>query len=415
MTEQSPFSEIPDLELADSMCQLAGGLSAIHSQLLAMTAEFDRRKAWRDDGAADIGSWLCVRLGLGYQTGKEWARVARALQELPECARIYSEGRLSWDQIRPLTLVATTQTDAEHADKASGASAAVLEAAARRVRRIGRSEAEQQEFERNLRWWREKQGLRITGQLPSADGEMLIAALERVANQQPEQPDRSLPRPYATRMGDALLGLASGQGTASSHADRACVVVHVDAGTLTGSDEGRALLPCDHPIHPDVARRLACDGWLEVVMEGRDLVPVGVGRAQRTIPAWLWRLLMYRDSGRCRFCGCTRWLEGHHILEWWRGGRTDLDNLILTCTRCHKLFHEGGWTIDGNANGDLVFRRPDGRVLTTGPPALRPPVRRALEVAIGYQAPGHQPSNTSAAVNAMTSAALSTVSRAQTA
>ena len=36
------------------------------------------------------------------------------------------------------------------------------------------------------------------------------------------------------------------------------------------------------------------------------------------------------------------------MLEWWRGGRTDLDNLILACGRCHKLFHEGGWTMAGD-------------------------------------------------------------------
>lgn len=113
---------------------------------------------------------------------------------------------------------------------------------------------------------------------------------------------------------------------------------------------------------------------------------MGVGRARRTIPGWLWRLLVRRDGGRCRFCGCTRWLEGHHITWWSRGGRTDLDNLMLACSRCHKLFHEGGWTIGGDANGELVFRRPDGRALANGPPALRSRVRGALEAAIGYQA-----------------------------
>ncbi len=95
---------------------------------------------------------------------------------------------------------------------------------------------------------------------------------------------------------------------------------------------------------------------------------------------------MRRDGGRCRFCGCTRWLQGHHLTWWSRGGRTDLDNLLVTCSRCHKLFHEGGWTIEGRANGKLVFRRPDGRALANGPPALRPPVRKALEAAIGYRA-----------------------------
>jgi hypothetical protein len=51
---------------------------------------------------------------------------------------------------------------------------------------------------------------------------------------------------------------------------------------------------------------------------------------------------------------------------------------------CHKLVHELGWTVSGNANGKLVFTSPTGRVLTTGPPGLRPDVREDLGRAIGW-------------------------------
>src|SRR5258708_3471819 len=182
-------------------------------------------------------------------------------------------------------------------------------------------------------------------------------------------------------MAESVLGLASSPLAADPDADRACVVVHVEAKALAG--EGRAELESGHPVHPEIARRLCCDGRLEVVLEDQAGRPIGVGRARRTIPAWLWRLVLRRDGGRCRFCGCTRWLQGHHILWWSKGGRTDLENICALCTRCHKLVHEGGWTIEGSAGGPLVFRRPDGRVLATGPPALRPSVRDALERAIG--------------------------------
>ena len=386
MAEQNPFAEFPDIELADTMCQLAGGISAIHAQLLAMAAEYDRRKAWRDDGAPDMSSWLCIRLGLAYRTGKEWTRVAHALDELPECARVYSEGRLSWDQLRPLTLITTPETDAEQAAAAPGASAAALEVAVRRTRRVELAEAEEQQNRRHLRWWWQgNEGFRLSGRLPAADGATLVAALERFAAQQPDPEVTPLGEAYASRMADALMGLAAGQPTGDPHADRACVVVHVDAATLAGDGEGKAHLDGGHPVHPEIARRLVCDGRLEMVIEGRGRVPVGVGRARRTVPGWLWRLLVHRDAGRCRFCGCTRYLDAHHIVWWSRGGRTDLDNLILLDSRCHKLFHEGGWTMEGNANGELIFRRPDGRALPNGPPALRPQVGRALETAIGFE------------------------------
>jgi len=117
------------------------------------------------------------------------------------------------------------------------------------------------------------------------------------------------------------------------------------------------VLDGDVPLYAEVARRLACDGRLEFVAEGPDGVALGVGRAQRTIPAWLMRQLRRRDGGRCRFPGCgrRRWLEGHHIKWWWVGGRTDLDNLCLLCDRCHRLVHEFGWRITGNANRELTF------------------------------------------------------------
>jgi hypothetical protein len=386
MAEQHRYSAIPDLELVDAMAQLAGGISAMQCELLAIAAEFDRRQAWRDDGACDLASWLRMRLGLSHRTAKDWARVTDALGELPACRQAFAEGRLSWDQVRPLTQFAAPQTDTRHAAEAPGASAAALEAEARRARQVERSEAEEQEERRHLRWWFQgRDGFRLSGQLPAADGAVVVAALERVAEKLPEQEVDGQRQSHDGRMADSLLAMSSTQLAADRDADRACVVVHVDAEALSGGDGGRAELEGGHPIHPAIAQRLCCDGRMEVVVEGRGGVPIGVGRAQRTIPAWLWRMLVHRDGGRCRFCGSPQWLEGHHIVWWSRGGGTDLDNLCLLCTRCHKLFHEGSWTIEGNPNGRLIFRRPDGRALASGPPALRPSAREALLNAVSVQ------------------------------
>jgi hypothetical protein len=97
-TDESP------LEVADALGQLAGGMSAIHREVLSLVALADRRGDWREDGASDMPAWLCQRFGLNRATACEWVRVAHALESLPECARAYGEGRLAWDQLRPLTL-----------------------------------------------------------------------------------------------------------------------------------------------------------------------------------------------------------------------------------------------------------------------------------------------------------------------
>ena len=48
--------------------------------------------------------------------------------------------------------------------------------------------------------------------------------------------------------------------------------------------------------------------------------------------------------------------------------------MALLCPFHHdpyRLVHEGGRGIEGDPNGELIFIRPDGRTLSTGPPPLR--------------------------------------------
>ena len=53
---------------------------------------------------------------------------------------------------------------------------------------------------------------------------------------------------------------------------------------------------------------------------------------------------------------------------WWgKGGRTDLDNLVLVCTFHHKLVHEFGWRLKREADGSVKWFRPDGTGYRAGP------------------------------------------------
>src|SRR5436309_15498022 len=160
----------PPLDVADAIAQLGSAMSAIHRELLSLVALADARQDWREDGANDMASWLCGRLGLGSRTASEWVRVAHALEALPECGRAFGEGRLAWDQVRPLTEWAPPERDAELAADACGWSAASLEALARRERRVTREEAEREHERRYLRMWQGRDGFRLAGRLPAADG-----------------------------------------------------------------------------------------------------------------------------------------------------------------------------------------------------------------------------------------------------
>ena len=93
-----------------------------------------------------------------------------------------------------------------------------------------------------------------------------------------------------------------------------------------------------------------------------------VGARTRTIPPALRRALHHRDRG-CRFPGCgVSFGQGHHIRHWAQGGPTTLSNLAMLCRRHHRAVHEEGYQVERQSNGDLQFRRPDGRLLPVLPP-----------------------------------------------
>jgi hypothetical protein len=66
---------------------------------------------------------------------------------------------------------------------------------------------------------------------------------------------------------------------------------------------------------------------------------------------------------------------------WWeRGGRTDLDNLVLICFFHHRLVHEYGWSIRREADGEVRWFHPNGMRYRAGP-RLHDEARLALAVA----------------------------------
>jgi len=105
------------------------------------------------------------------------------------------------------------------------------------------------------------------------------------------------------------------------------------------------------------AHRRACtDGYLPIFLG--DTRRLDLGRTQRTFSA-MQRVVLAVKWGGCVFPGCDRppsWTEAHHINEWSRGGRTDVDDGVLLCAHHHRLLHNGGWRIW--RRGDEYFLDP---------------------------------------------------------
>jgi hypothetical protein len=92
-------------------------------------------------------------------------------------------------------------------------------------------------------------------------------------------------------------------------------------------------------------RRACADGYLPICFDdGRSL---DLGRTQRLFSAKQ-RMVLAVKWGGCVVPDCDRppsWTEAHHIEQWERGGRTDVDDGVLLCRHHHMMIHNRGWRI----------------------------------------------------------------------
>jgi hypothetical protein len=369
------FDEVMLDDLDDGMGQLHGMLCAGRRQLLSMLAAFDRREGWRDAGQTGPESYLVARLGVSRSMAARMVRLARRLEELPHLATAYEQGLLSDEAVEAVAAFATPETDREVTSDAVGRSVAELQLLARQARRVSTEEAKERHRRRYLAFRSDAETgtMRITGQLPDADGERVKQAVERLARQLDDpDPESGTRLPFDSRCADALVVLAGTRIARDQNPDLATIVVHIDADGAELAD--------GTPLADETALRLCCDARVQAMLHGRDNRLLAVSVVEQQIPPALRRAVRRRDR-HCRWPGCDRtWFaQIHHLRHHAKGGPTVDWNLALLCPFHHHLAHEGGWTVEGDATQVLTFRSPLGKELATGPPGVRPAVRARCE------------------------------------
>jgi hypothetical protein len=376
--------------LGNEIAELSAHLEAATACLLDLIREFDARAGW-NVGFSSCAGWLSWRVGLDLGAARERVRVARALGTLPRLAEALARGELSYAKVRALTRIATPENEEELLKFARTGTADHVERLVRSWRRVDRiaetRETADRHKRRALHVYRDEDGMvTVKGRLEPEIGALfmqaLAAAREKLYQQRRATETPSIPGdvsaetpPLAEQQADALALLAE---TALHHGidpgspgERYQVVVHVDAPALADPDQpGQSVLDDGTHVSAETSRRLACDASRVVMQHARDGRVVEVAARTRTIPPALRRALQHRDHG-CRFPGChVRFGQGHHIRHWAQGGPTTLSNLAMLCRRHHRCVHEEGYQVDRLPNGELEFRRPDGRPL---PEFLLPP------------------------------------------
>jgi hypothetical protein len=345
-------------------------ISQAQRELLQILAELDRRGVWHDAGAHDMVHWVGNAFGLSRYRAGRWLDAGHSLEDLPRIAEAFEQGDLSVYKVEELARFATPDDEDALLEWAKEEPSGAIKAEADRRRGNEADEAATIEERRWLAWRYEDEGrsFHLEAGLPSADGAVVAEALDGLVREIPAAPGEGNEQLIGARRADALVTLCSTR-LGQVDPDRATVVVHaqletlLDAEAVATTSEG-AVLP------GPAVQRLLCNGTVRTLIEDAGGTVVGVTRTTRDPSPWMMRQLRYRDR-TCRFPNChlRRFTQAHHI-EWWsKGGRTDLENLVLVCTFHHKLVHERGWRLERTDDGTVRWFRPDGTRYRAGPVA----------------------------------------------
>jgi hypothetical protein len=372
------------VELQQRIGVLAARIHAATAELVQLSAELDDDGSWADTGVRSCAHWLSINIGVDLWTGGEMIRAGHALETLPMLRAAFAEGRLSFDKIRAVTKVATSDDDEMWTLIALHASGAQLARICRGVRQALDADDPRRAgdalLNRGVRtWWRDDGMLQLMAVLPREDGAIVMAAIEAATHLVATE-TRRVPSPDQLELAaehrtqpmlraDAFVRVCEAWVAADAStpvvAPTTQVVVHVDADVLSGeATGGRSHIENGPWLSPASVRWLSCDADVVTVTE-RDGLPIDVGRVRRLITPRLRLAMQSRDAG-CRYPGCSvpaPRTDGHHVRHWHDGGSTDLSNLVSLCRFHHQRHHEGRFKIRRDASGDFTFTSADGKPL----------------------------------------------------
>ena len=260
-------------------------------ELLRVIAEVDRRGAWQDAGARDMAHWVCMRYGISYWKALRWIKASHSLEELPRLSDAFASGGLGIDKVVELTRFATPETEGRLIVWAQGVSSGAIREKGDLLHR-SLQEAQDAQQARTLSWWyfAENSRFGLAAELPAAEGAVVAKALERLADQLPVMPGEEGDWAADARLADALVAVCSARIAEDADPDRATVVIHARVGG-SGKDLHSCEIERGPAIHPEVARRLACNGRIQAVIEDAAGQPVRLGRLRREPPDWMLRQL----------------------------------------------------------------------------------------------------------------------------
>ncbi len=321
------------------LSELAGHEREVQVEFLLHLAEYDRRRAYLEEGYESL--WAYCQRALLLREGPTALRITamRVLRRFPMLTELLRDGQLCLTTVRLLEPVLTDENAAELLARAASKSKSEVErlVVAIQPRAVP------------------KEGVR---KLPDRSGAPSAAALSPAPRPADPAVTSDEPRPETVAL--PLAAVPATRPTLQPVAeDTYSLRVTVDAAFKANLDELKALLSHKIPngelgavLHEAVRCAIEKHSKRKGAVEpprkakkarGAQRASASGGKARTAIPVEVRRQVWNRDQGRCawigrdgRRCGSTWKLELHHVVEAALGGRSTVDNLALRC-RGHNV------------------------------------------------------------------------------
>src|SRR3989441_2396117 len=300
MVEMVPIGE----EIGYELIPLRKVIDQLELKFSRLAAEFVKTDFWEDQGSASPYDWVRFNCHMTSNAAGDRVAVGELASNLPESIQALDDGEIGFAHLTSNFLYMNRGDDGSFF---------------------------------------------LTGSLDPVGGAVVRNALEPLAPFSGKHDHRLRPQ----RMADALVELA-GHKTKIQMQVTSSIETLLDLTGAPGAETEFSL-----PISSKTVERWACDCSLTRVLL-QDSVVIDVSRAEPTIRGPKRRAPIARDRHR-RWPGCERpapwgrWPRPVYVLD---GGGDELENLVLLCTRHHRMGHAARWQLIKNQDRPISTIAP---------------------------------------------------------
>lgn len=346
-------------------------LDAVHSTIallqtysLQLVAELEKSGHAQEIGARNTARLLMFRYRMDPKKAHRQVRFAKALDKYPAVAAALpdplsdtvAEVLLDPAQAEAIVSALEKVPDTVPAEDKAVAEEQMVKAAAHLspvdLRRLGKKvrdtldadgpePAEDKAARREALWLKNADhGVEFGGYLANENAELFRTLIDATSKPHKTDDGERDPRSRTKRQADALVVLLELAAGSNGVPGRPRVMVTIDYDDLRdATSKATGDLVYGDGLSAAAIRRLACDAGVIPIVLGSDSRPLDVGREERFVTPAIRNALIKRDGG-CVVCKAPpSHCHAHHLIPWFEGGITSLDNLVLLCSGDHTDVH----------------------------------------------------------------------------